>query len=123
VRRCPQALSAAALCGEVLRRIEAVQGAHDKRREGVLLPLTRTKAATEAGLSEHEGKNRAACGDLLRGIDVAKPGPKSQWGASLQLGRGAADRDHKAVWPIAAMLIATKLRVVGWFPGMSVTSR
>lgn len=44
-------------CGELLKQIEPGNGARDgKRREGALPPLTRTEAAEEAGLSEHQRK-------------------------------------------------------------------
>ncbi|MFO0349980.1 MAG: hypothetical protein ACK51S_08615 [Alphaproteobacteria bacterium] len=44
-------------CGELLRQIPQGQGARDgKRQEGDLPPLTRTEAAPDAGLSEHQRK-------------------------------------------------------------------
>jgi hypothetical protein len=44
-------------CGELLQQIRAGQGARDgKREEGTLPPLTRTRVATDAGLSEHRRK-------------------------------------------------------------------
>jgi hypothetical protein len=43
--------------GELLKQIPAGEGARDgKRQEGALPPLTRTQAATDAGLSEHQRK-------------------------------------------------------------------
>ncbi len=41
-------------CGELLQQIEPATGAHLKRE--VTLPLSRTQAATDAGLSEHQRK-------------------------------------------------------------------
>lgn len=44
-------------CGELLKQIEAGNGARDgKRQEGDLPPFNRTQAATDAGLSEHQRK-------------------------------------------------------------------
>lgn len=43
--------------GELLKQIEPGQGARDgKRQEGGLPPLTRTQAAADAGMSEHQRK-------------------------------------------------------------------
>lgn len=44
-------------CGELLNEVRAGQGARDgKRQEGDLPPLSRTDAADQAGLSEHQRK-------------------------------------------------------------------
>lgn len=43
-------------CGELLKQIERADTAHRFGQEGTLPPVTRTQAATEAGLSEHRRK-------------------------------------------------------------------
>lgn len=44
-------------CGELLKEIPPAHGARDgKRQEGALPPLSRSQAATDAGLSEHQRK-------------------------------------------------------------------
>ena len=53
-------------CGELLKEIPSATGAHLKQ-EGPL-PLSRTEAATEAGLSEHQRKQ------ALRSPEAVEPG-------------------------------------------------
>jgi hypothetical protein len=54
--------------GELLLQIPAGQGARDgKRQEGTLPPLSRTTAAPEAGLSEHQRRT------ALRVANVPRP--------------------------------------------------
>jgi hypothetical protein len=53
-------------CGELLKEIPSATGAHLKQ-EGPL-PLSRTEAATEAGLSEHQRKQ------ALRSPKAVEPG-------------------------------------------------
>jgi hypothetical protein len=43
-------------CGELLRLVQPVNAARDMPREGALPPVTREKAAADAGLSEHQRK-------------------------------------------------------------------
>jgi hypothetical protein len=53
--------------GELLKEIEPGQGARDgKRQEGDLPPLTRTQAAENAGLSEHQRKTALRIAGLSR---------------------------------------------------------
>jgi hypothetical protein len=73
--------------GELLKQIPAGEGARGgKRQEGTLPPLTRTQAATDAGLSEHKRKTALRIASVPerefdRQIETASPPTATQLAA------------------------------------------
>jgi hypothetical protein len=85
-------------CGELLQEIPPATGAHLKRDGAV--PLSRTQAATEAGLSEHQRKQALRVANLLAEEFEALTGPQpatvTELGRARQVAPHGADEERPA---------------------------